>query len=380
MATKVAIQNGMHRYCKDTRLVNPARKFRLKLWLTASRMEKRISVLHGRPDTIISLECTVDCIDSVVGTSDHAMDSRQTTMLRLTDWLGRINSAIETIHSSHGKQRASSFEDLFDLHEQHRNWWQSLSDIAMLPASPPRAMVHLHLCYHLNIVFLGRPFVFRHAKRNNASSQIVPRKSRETPDGLQSKSQTLSRAAVQSARAIVELCQRLHDALGLARASYTEFSSCRAAIMTLMAHNLDTIAADDGTQVTSAPVNDSLAHGMSLIRLMASANVSAQSELSVLASLDAAIKHLASKRGCDESTRVDASNDIRPYDNLASWALGLRSQACELQSSHFTPPRQVEPFRCDQAPVSEWPSASEMWDGEAHSLLNVDDIFDFAIP
>lgn len=149
--------------------------------------------------------------------------------------------------------------------------------------------------------------------------------------------------------------------------------------MTLLAHDLEKITGVDGIQALHAPINDSLVQGMSLIRLMASANVSAQSEVSVLASLDAAIKRLASKRGTDDPNRADASSEIRPYDHLASWALGLRSQVGELQSSQFTPPLQVEAVHYDQATVSEWPSASEMWDGEAQSLLNVDDIFDFTI-
>jgi hypothetical protein len=381
MATKVAIQNGMHRHCKDSRLDALALSFRTKLWMTASRLEKRISVLHGRPETITSLESTINHLDSVVGASNHDMNRRQMTMLQLTDWLSRINCAIEAIHSNSGSQRALSFEDLFESYQQHQKWWQSLSDMATLAASPSRAMIHVHLCYHLNVVFLGRPFVFTHAKRHGVSSHTAPHRGLETTNGLQSKSQTLARAAVQSARAIVDLCQMLHGSLGLARASYTEFSSCRAAIMTLLAHDLDTFTADDINQAPHAPVNESLAQGMALIRLMASANVSAQSEVSVLTSLDDAIKRLASKRGSDNSTRPDATSEtIRPYDNLASWALGLRNHACDLQSSQLTSSHHVEPFHYDHTAASEWPSASEMWDGEAQSLLNVDDIFDFAMP
>ena len=380
MATKVAIQNGMHRFCKDSRLDASAVKFRLKLWMTVSRLEKRISVLHGRPETIASLEPIIDYTDAVIATPNHDMNGRQTTMLRLTDWLSRINSAIEAIHSNSGKQRAASFEELLESYQQHQKWWHSLPDVATLPTSPSRAMVHIHLCYHLNVVFLGRPFVFTHTKRHGVSSQAATHKGYETTTGLQSKSQTLARAAVQSAQAIVDLCQTLHDSLGLARASYTEFSSCRAAIMTLLAHNLDNISADDGLQAPRAPSSDPLAQGMALIRLMASANVSAQSEVSVLVSLDVAVKRLASKRSSDNPIRVDAISEIRPYDHLASWALGLKNQVCELQSSQLTPSQHVEPFHYDCAAASEWPSASEMWDGEAQSLLNVDDIFDFAIP
>ena len=380
MATKVAIQNGMHRSCKDSRLDASTLNLRLRLWITASRLEKRISVLHGRPETITSLESTTDCLGLVAGTPNYEMNSRQMTMLQLTDWLSRINSTIEAIHSNSGPQRALSFADLFDSYQQHQKWWQSLSDVATLSDSPSRAMSHVHLCYHLNVVFLGRSFVFTQPKRHSASSQVVAHRRYETTNGLQSKSQTLAGAAIQSARAIVGLCQTLHSSLGLARASYTEFSSCRAAIMTLLAHNLDTITADSGVQSTHAPVNESLAQGMALIRLMASANVSAQSEVSVLASLDDAIKQLASKRSSDNSTRAEAPSEMRPYDNLASWALGLRNQASGLPNPQLSPSQIIEPFNYDHTAFSEWPSASEMWDGEAQSLLNVDDMFDFTMP
>lgn len=380
MATKVAIQNGMHRYCKDSRLDASALSFRLKLWMIASRLEKRISVLHGRPETITSLESTINHLDSVSGTLNDDMNPQQMTMLQLTDWLSRINSAIEAIHSKSGSQRALSFEDLFESYQQHQKWWQSLSDISILSASPSRAMLHVHLCYHLNVVFLGRPFVFTHAKRHSVSFQPAPHRGLETANGMQSKSRTLARAAVQSAQAIVDLCQTLQNSLGLARASYAEFSSCRAAIMTLLAHKLDTFTADDNNQASHAPINESLAQGMALIRLMASANVSAQSEVSVLASLDDAINRLAWKRSSDNSTRPHATSETRPYDNLANWALGLRNQACAMTNPSLPPSHHVDTFHYDHTAASEWPSASEMWDGEAQSLLNVDNIFDFAMP
>jgi hypothetical protein len=379
MATKVAIQNGMHRSRKDT-LDASTLNFRLRLWMTASRLEKRISILHGRPDTITTLESTVDYLDPVIITPNYDLNGRQMTMLQLTDWLSRINSTIEAIHSNSGPQRASSFAELFDSYQQHQKWWQSLPDVATLSDPPSRAMLHLHLCYHLNVVFLGRSFVFTQSKRHSTSSQVVPHRRYEATNGIQSKSQTLAGAAIHSARAIVGLCQSLHNSLGLARASYTEFSSCRAAIMTLLAHNLDTITADGGAQTTHAPVNESLAQGMALIRLMASANVSAQSEVSVLASLDDAIKQLALKRSTNNPAVTEAPSEIRPYDNLASWALGLRNQASELQNSQLTSSHHVEPFGYNYTAASDWPSASEMWDGEAQSLLNVDDIFDFTMP
>jgi hypothetical protein len=319
----------MHRSRKDT-LDASTLNFRLRLWMTASRLEKRISILHGRPDTITTLESTVDYLDPVIGTPNYDLNGRQMTMLQLTDWLSRINSTIEAIHINSGPQRASSFAELFDSYQQHQKWWQSLPDVATLSDPPSRAMLHLHLCYHLNVVFLGRSFVFTQSKRHSTSSQVVPHRRYEATNGIQSKSQALAGAAIHSARAIVGLCQSLHNSLGLARASYTEFSSCRAAIMTLLAHNLDTITADGGAQTTHAPVNESLAQGMALIRLMASANVSAQSEVSVLASLDDAIKQLALKRSTNNPAVTEAPSEIRPYDNLASWALGLRNQASEL--------------------------------------------------
>ena len=150
--------------------------------------------------------------------------------------------------------------------------------------------------------------------------------------------------------------------------------------MTLLAHKLDTFTADDNDQASHAPINESLAQGMALIRLMASANVSAQSEVSVLASLDDAINRLAWKRSSDNSTRPHATSETRPYDNLANWALGLRNQACAMTNPSLPPSHHVDTFHYDHTAASEWPSASEMWDGEAQSLLNVDNIFDFAMP
>ncbi|KAM0722872.1 hypothetical protein Q7P37_001070 [Cladosporium fusiforme] len=370
IATKVAIQNGMHRQDKCLDLDSSTRESRTSLWKTVSSLEKRVSILHGRPETVLPLELESS------SPPDTLLNNNQVTMFQLTDWLGTISAAIQTIHDSPGQGKHASFENLFFTQQQYASWWRSLPDYTSLPSSPSRSMVHIHLSYHLNNVFLGRLFVFPHAKKPGTVSQDQLQTNPISNMRLGSRSLALAWEAVQSAQEIVGLCQKLHDTLGLARASYTEFSTCRAAVLTLLARKMEIVSSHDDGQNPHLELKRFLSQGIDLVRVMACANVSAQSEVSLLVSLDTAIKRLDAKRNTtDQQCATDVlGTTSRPYENFTSWALGMVGQ------SHL-PSQETESSQSATATLdfSEWPCTADMWDGEAQSLLNVDDFFNFGV-
>lgn len=382
MATKVAIQNGMHRQKKPVDLENSTWESRKRLWMTVSRLEKRISILHGRPETILSVASDANCIPGAAYNHDNDMNPCQVIMLQLTDWLDTISSAIQIIYDSPGKSRDSSFEKLYFTQQQYTSWWKSLPGMSTLPSLPSRALVHVHLSYLLNNVFLGRLFVFPHARKQVVVHQDKSQATQNSNIRLGPRSLTLALEAVRSAQEIIGLCQILHDTLGLARASYTEFSTCRAAVLTLLARKMAIGSSQEEGQCSHFELEHSLTQGIDLVRVMACANVSAQSEVSLMVSLDTAIRSLDAKRNTNEPQYTEKTLDSRtePYEQFTSWALGMvgQTQPCETLT---LPCQQDEALSSASmmADFSEWPCTADMWDGEAQSLLNVDDLFDFTI-
>lgn len=83
----------------------------------------------------------------------------------------------------------------------------------------------------------------------------------------------------------IVLLRTLHETTGLARPSYTEFSSCRAALLVMLAQSVN------GPQ--SAELKAAIEMGMQLIRNMAVGNnVSTKSETSFIEALEIAVRRL----------------------------------------------------------------------------------------
>lgn len=88
---------------------------------------------------------------------------------------------------------------------------------------------------------------------------------------------------VEAALEIVDLCRLLRDETGLARASYTEFSACRAALLVILAQSL--------TKRTER-LKNALSQGMGLIKIMSMGVGSARSAVVVIEALERAIRRL----------------------------------------------------------------------------------------
>lgn len=199
-------------------------------------------------------------------------------------------------------------------------WWSTLSpDVQNPTPSTPnfRSNAHLKLCLYLNDIFVGRPFIFfqtsgvtpesaaspEHTRRpttdntdnNNPSSAATsssatpPNTSTTTaaPERPRNRAALVERA-VEAAINTIALLRTLHETTGLARSSYTEFSSCRAALLVMLAQS---VVLGPGTP--QPRLKAAVEMGMRLIRRMAAGNnVSTQSEASIIEALEIAVRRL----------------------------------------------------------------------------------------
>lgn len=116
---------------------------------------------------------------------------------------------------------------------------------------------------------------------------------------------------VEAALEIVDLCRLLRDETGLARASFTEFSSCRAALLVILAQSL--------TKRTER-LREALDKGMGLIKIMSMGVGSARSAVSVIEALERAIRRLEDW-SASQGGNQNVGNAESAYDRFKNWEM-----------------------------------------------------------
>lgn len=192
-------------------------------------------------------------------------------------------------------------------------WWATLPEETYCRDLNPagglfRSNVHLKLDYCLTRIFIGRPFLFSNVKGINPASS-----GGTSQASVNSRSKTRSvlvTDCVEAALEIVDLCRLLRDETGLARASYTEFSSCRAALLVILAQSL--------TKRTER-LRNALSQGMGLIKIMSMGVGSARSAVNVIEALERAIRRLDDWSESQAQNRQDVVDS--GYERFKNWEM-----------------------------------------------------------
>lgn len=153
---------------------------------------------------------------------------------------------------------------------------------------------------------MGRPFLFSNLR---SGSQTSLQKTSASRSKLRS---ILVSDCVEAALEIVDLCRLLRDETGLARASYTEFSSCRAALLVILAQSL--------TKRTER-LRNALTQGMGLIKIMSMGIGSARSAVSVIETLERAIRRLEDWSEIQGPAKEPQNSIDSGYERFKSWEM-----------------------------------------------------------
>ncbi|KAF2028093.1 hypothetical protein EK21DRAFT_102056 [Setomelanomma holmii] len=122
----------------------------------------------------------------------------------------------------------------------------------------------------------------------------------------------LIRDCVSAANEIIDICRGMRmGGIGLAKSSYIEYSSCRASLLVLIAHSMCCRTNEHSSN---------LRNGLDAIKEMASVGESAQSEVSLLVTLEGALQRLqAFNEPCDQSkTTLETFSTQCGYEGLLS--------------------------------------------------------------
>ncbi|KAF7630460.1 C6 transcription factor [Aspergillus flavus] len=315
LAIKMAIQNGMHRQFGEEGLDARTIELRNRLWWSAYALDRRISILHGRPVSVSPTE--IDC-DMPKDIPELRPPGRVTNLpnltatLQLTEQLAKVAPIISRLRNCPGELHQIYLKQLLHVRDELRSWWTTLpEDIHCRDLDPSKPLfrynVHLELTYATIIMYMGRPLILAGTPSSSASVE-------GSSDSTVDAGAMLCFDCVQAALRIVELCQLLQDTVGVARVSYTEFSSCRAALLAIIAQSLNT---------RTERLRGALTQGMGLIRRMCVGLQSARSEVAVIEALERAARRLDSR--AENEDTATGEQDVG-YNQFRRWAMLWQSE------------------------------------------------------
>ncbi|PKX91094.1 transcription factor domain-containing protein [Aspergillus novofumigatus IBT 16806] len=240
LTIRLAMQNGMHRRCVGEAFSAAMMETRNRVWWTAYAMERSLLRTTAKPDLPLLLS-------------------------RLAD-------------------RKNDLE----------KWWSTLplniqKNDAQIPVD--RSTAHLKLEHCLLRMLAIKPNLPGYSP-SGAAQKPTPR-------------QGLVTCCITAAADAISICSTLRDSdsgPGLARASYIEYSSCRAALLVLIAYSI---------QDRSDHFRKALRVGLDMIREMAASGESARSEVELIEALERALVRL---RSFDEVGKVASD-----YEEFKQW-------------------------------------------------------------
>ena len=239
------------------------------------------------------------------------------------------------------RSRASILASVSQLKDELVEYWNNLPTITycrdLTPGGPLfRFNIHLALTYHLAHVFIGRIFLFT----SPGTSDISTPTAYDRSDSFAVRTRLVS-GCVQSALEILNLCQRLQEEAGLARASYTEFTSCRAALLVVLAQRI---------HEQNARLRRASEQGIKLLKFMSVGFYAASADKAVLVAMETAIRRLDDGNG--EQSVVGAGRSGvagSTYDQFRNWALlwkneGTSPTALARPSSNSPPTEETTTY------------------------------------
>ncbi|CAG8028949.1 unnamed protein product [Penicillium salamii] len=311
LAIKMAIQNGMHRRLIEGNIPAEIIEVRNRLWWSAHSLESRIGILHGRPVSVspsdIDAPMPVD-IPALRPTDQYTNLPNFTAAIVLTNHLAKASEVMKSLRHFQKPNKKKYLRQLAALRSRLSSWWDSLpTTIHCRDLAPDgkffRCNVHLEIYYTTTLIFMGRPFIISQSATGTTYAEPGS-PTHEVPEIVN----ILRRDSFHAAVRVIELCQLLHDSVGLARVSYTEFNGCRVALLALIAHSMNE---------PTLKISSTLTQGMGLIRQICTGLESARSEVAVIEALERARQRLHNHTAEEKGENTD---DVTGYDQFKEWA------------------------------------------------------------
>ncbi|KAL5049310.1 hypothetical protein BDW71DRAFT_217467 [Aspergillus fruticulosus] len=359
LTNRLGMQNGMHRKYTGSGLSAAMIETRNRVWWTAYTLERKISIFHGRPlsthrsdvdaplpthrddmycETIQYMVASIQLTRRLEELCQEMCVYSPPTILLATDERSRF-----LLRTCPKHERPSVLSRLVDGKQNLEAWWKTLpgglqaqKDVPHPQVNPGfRACIHLRLEYCLVSMFIGRPLLLNRAPSRSTPTSPETLTGDNCPVTTSAMSshtkhrQQLVDSCIQAAKEALTLCGTLrNNGPGLARASYVEYSSCRASILALIARSI---------QDPSSQFHGELRQGLEMIREMAAAGDSARSEVALLESLERALARLRCANEANGTGAGDLSGTRSgaDYDGFKQWeSLWKSSGSAQPENMH----------------------------------------------
>ncbi|UPX15710.1 uncharacterized protein EKO05_0006150 [Ascochyta rabiei] len=334
LAVKVAIQNGMHRRVSRSIFHAKNKEIRRRIWWTAYCMERKIGIYHGRPASINPSDIDADIPQSPDGNniSNDSFDaSGLLESIDLTRQAEAFLQEISRLRTCERSEIGTILSRIKLMKTNLRGSWvppckeaQSASTANRVEQPISRAKMHSRLECCLLHMFIGRPFILAHRQRR--ADVIAPQASEASrTKAVESHMQWdfLVQDCIAAAKEVISCCHGLQiGGMGLAKSSYTEYSSCRASLLVLIAYSIC---------YRTNEFSNTLRRGLDAIREMASVGDSARSEVCLLERLESALHRLHVFDPIPTEPKVTAAKDPAEdgYEGFVNWytRLGVSSNS-----------------------------------------------------
>ncbi|KAM3524882.1 hypothetical protein NHJ13051_004296 [Beauveria bassiana] len=309
LALKLAIQNGMHRKHPANDIDARIRETRNRVWWALYTIEQRVGIFHGRPISIASIDVDADLPSPLPGPSlSFRSPELLLTTIQLTQYLSKVAHIMSNLRTLPKSETSDCVKKLAQLQSDLVKWWQGSGITALYNNEQPtssafRPRMHLRLEYCMVRMFIGRIFILPQdgpldsGNRSTPSSDTVSRSPRST----------LVHDCAEAALSVIDACRVISRSVGLARASYTEFSSCRAALLVITTQCL--------TQNTDR-FRQALRDGVVMLKDMSSGSQSWHSEASLIEAFERAIASMNTRHPGSSGTAGSKESD---YAKFKKW-------------------------------------------------------------
>ncbi|KAK8096274.1 hypothetical protein PG999_014296 [Apiospora kogelbergensis] len=273
LSMKLAIQNGMHR--KPVSVVPDAVKeeMRCRLWWTVYCLERKIAMFHGRPSAISRSNFDANLPTESARFSSLSGSAHISTFLDAI----QLTKYADTLQRDFS-QRSDAGRVIGNLQQTKADcaqWWSSRR-----PTGSSRVALHARLEYCLLDMFVGRPFILTEKTGEPSSRGEGASAQERRPRPWSSLIQDCVSAAIDA----INICHIMRTgSMGLTRSAYVEYSSCRAAMLVLLAYSIRDKTKEHGAV---------LQRGLDALRDMAHSGDSARSEVQLIEMLEAALQHM----------------------------------------------------------------------------------------
>ncbi|EED23989.1 fungal specific transcription factor, putative [Talaromyces stipitatus ATCC 10500] len=320
---RLAMQNGMHRKYTGDELGAAMVETRNRVWWTTYVLERKISIFHGRPLAMWRSDIDTQLPKDWKDITHAPTFSYMAVSISLTQWLEDFFHEMSQLRNCQKQNLYKIFSHLMMKKNELEEWWAMLPSEVLDGRSQSstefRSAMHVQLEYCLLRMFLGRPFLLSRVESSPEHTCSEDGRERRSPTERIQKQKSdrkgLVDCCIGSAKQVLDICRTLrYNEPGLARASYIEYSSCRAALLVLIAYSI---------QNQSNQSRQHLRDGIDMIREMSTSGDSARSEVRLIEMLERAVVRLhvfnPQRHRDGETTFSDQMTSVSGYESLKHW-------------------------------------------------------------